>query len=290
MSNGNSLINLGEISKPATVLVEKISDAVGGLFKPYQIRRVSEAEADAEIIRAQAQIEITDLQRRAITRFIGEEAKKQKNMEDITNKAIPELKEASTPGDVEDDWLTNFFDKCRIVSNDEMQSLWAKVLAGEANAPGTYSKRTVNFLGSLDRADAQLFSSLCGFGWMIGDVVPLVFDVEAQIYNERQINFSTLTHLDAIGLVKFEPLGGYKRTKFSREVVLFYYGMFFTVEFHNEQDNNLKIGTVLLTQVGQQLAPICGSKQVDGFDDYVIAKWRNEGLIISSPYPPVKLN
>src|SRR2546430_2079351 len=105
MPEGSSLINLGEISKPATVLVEKISDAVGGLFKPYQIRKVSKAETDAEIIRAQAQIEITDLQCRALTRFVGEEAKKQKNMEDITEKALPELKESSQPQDVDDDWI-----------------------------------------------------------------------------------------------------------------------------------------------------------------------------------------
>ena len=31
----SSLINLGELSKPAAVLIEKISDAVGGVFKPY---------------------------------------------------------------------------------------------------------------------------------------------------------------------------------------------------------------------------------------------------------------
>jgi len=37
MPEGNSLINLGEISKPATVLVEKISDAVGRLFKPIKL-------------------------------------------------------------------------------------------------------------------------------------------------------------------------------------------------------------------------------------------------------------
>ncbi len=40
----NSIINLGELSKPATVLIEKISDAVGGIFKPYQIIRAAKAE------------------------------------------------------------------------------------------------------------------------------------------------------------------------------------------------------------------------------------------------------
>ena len=40
----NPLVNLGDLSKPAVVLVEKISDAVGGIFKPYQIVRVAKAE------------------------------------------------------------------------------------------------------------------------------------------------------------------------------------------------------------------------------------------------------
>jgi hypothetical protein len=34
MPEGSSLINLGEISKPATVLVEKISEAVGADLDP----------------------------------------------------------------------------------------------------------------------------------------------------------------------------------------------------------------------------------------------------------------
>ncbi len=53
--SSNSLINFGGLSKPATVLIEKISAAVGGIFKPYQIVRVAKAEAAAERIRAEAQ-------------------------------------------------------------------------------------------------------------------------------------------------------------------------------------------------------------------------------------------
>jgi hypothetical protein len=134
-----SLINLGELSKPATVLIEKISDAVGGVFKPWQLVRIAKAEAQAERVRSEAQIEISDLQRRAFHRFLNEEGKKQKNIEDITRKALPELTDDSKPSEVEDDWLTNFFDKCRLISDEEMQGLWSKVLAGEANSPGKYS-------------------------------------------------------------------------------------------------------------------------------------------------------
>jgi len=165
----SSLINLGELSKPATVLVEKISDAVGGIFNPYQIVRVAKAEAQADRVRAEGQIEISDLQRRAFHRFLEEEAKKQKNIEEITSKALPLLEENSKPNEVEDDRITNFFDRCRLISDDEMQGLWSRVLAGQANLPGAYSKRAVNFLSGLDKSEADMFTSLCGFGWQLGD-------------------------------------------------------------------------------------------------------------------------
>lgn len=56
MSDQVRLVNLGELSKPATVLIEKVSEAIGGVFKPHQIIRV--AKADAEVIRAEAQIHV----------------------------------------------------------------------------------------------------------------------------------------------------------------------------------------------------------------------------------------
>ena len=134
--SGNSLINLGDLSKPANTLIEKISDAIGGLYKPFQIRRVAEAEADADNIRAVAHIEVTELQHRAMSRLFAEEAKKQHNIEAITLKALPDIKPESQPKNVEDDWIINFFDKCRLISDEQMQSLWARILAGETNSPG----------------------------------------------------------------------------------------------------------------------------------------------------------
>ncbi len=150
----NSIINLGNLSKPADTLIKKISAAVGGIFEPWQIKRIAKAEAEASLIQAEGEIQVTDLHRRAMHRFIEEEAKKQDNIEQITYQALPQLDQKSKPESIEDDWITNFFDKCRIVSDKEMQSLWSRVLSGEANAPGSYSKRTVNFLSDLDKSDA----------------------------------------------------------------------------------------------------------------------------------------
>lgn len=76
MSSGNSLINLGELSKPATVLIEKVSNAVGGIFRPAQIKRVAQAEAEAENIKALANVEISEIEQRAMQRLVHEEGKK----------------------------------------------------------------------------------------------------------------------------------------------------------------------------------------------------------------------
>jgi hypothetical protein len=84
-----SLIDLGDVAEPANTLINRISDAIGGIAKPWQIRRVAEAEADAKEIEAAAQINITKLQRRAAVRFLEEEAKRQYNIESITCKALP---------------------------------------------------------------------------------------------------------------------------------------------------------------------------------------------------------
>ena len=116
-----SLINAGELTKPATVLIEKISDAVGTLWEPRQIRRVAQAKADAAMTLAEREIEIDEVQRRAARRFVEEETRKQQNMESIVDKAIQDVGSDAPTEEVEDDWIANFFDKCRSVSDDDMQ-------------------------------------------------------------------------------------------------------------------------------------------------------------------------
>ena len=61
MSDENPLVKLGDLTKPATVLIEKISEAVGGIFKPYQLVRVARAEAEASRIQTEAQIQVTKI-------------------------------------------------------------------------------------------------------------------------------------------------------------------------------------------------------------------------------------
>lgn len=281
--SGGSIVKFEDLGKPATVLIEKISAAIEGSFKPYQIKRLAKAKAEADKIEAKAEIEIKELQQRALSRFVAEEAKKQDNMENITEKALPLLNKDSEPQKMEDDWITNFFDKCRIISDAEMQILWAKILGGEANSPGTFSKRTINMLNSLDKTDTQLFTKLCGFVWIFGELTPLIYDEDASIYNEHDMNFDTINHLASINLITIEPTVGYSILELPKNVDIYYFDKRVILELKGEKNNKLKIGKVLLTKTGQELAQICEAKPVDGFYDYVINRWVKSGIIISSP-------
>ena len=267
-------LNLGNRTKAAKALLKKTSETGVGPFAYWKINLGARAKAAAALIEAQSEIQITELQQRAAWRLLEEEAQYQKNMEGITAKALPQLDENANADSIENDWLFNFFNKSRIVSDNEMQDLWSRVLAGEANTPGTYSKRTVNFLSDLDKSEADLFTKLCGFIWNIGDLRPLVFDVQAEIYNRHGINFDSVSHLDSIGLIQFNPTTGFLTQNLPKRFVVHYYGKPLTLEMPKDAGNNLSIGKTLLTRVGKELAVISGSKPVQGFWEYVKDQWK----------------
>ena len=278
----NPLVSLGELTKPINTLVERASDAVGGLCRPWQIRRVARADADSALIHAESELRITELHKQAFCRFLEEEAVKQSNMENILSKAIPGVdQENAKPEDIQRDWFANFFDKCRIVSDEDMQNLWASILAGEANNPGSFSRRTVNLMADLDKSDAELFESLCRFVWISGtEYYPLVFDVQHDIYNRQGINFNSIGHLESLGLVRFNGITGFSVDEESWPVDLFYHRRHMLLKPQDGTERyRLEMGKVLFTQVGEELSRICGSNSVDEFFEYVYDKWASESLV-----------
>lgn len=280
------LINVGDLTKPATVLIEKVSDAVGGIAKPWQIKRTAKAEAEAKLILAKADIEIGLLEQRAIERLIREEAAKQGNIENIATKALSNLASDSKPEELDKDWLSFFFDRCRNTSDEEMQSLWANVLAGQANKPGSFSKRSVELVSTLEKIDAQMFTKFCTTCWMVqGTYTSLIYDFFSPfgvpIYKELGINWDMLAHLDTLGLIRLHE-NGFFRDDLSACFPAIYFGQCTTVELPQGRDD-IGLGNVLLTKVGEELAAICGAQPRKDFEAYVQNIWLGNGFTLSCP-------
>jgi hypothetical protein len=282
---GGSLINIGELAKPAVVLIEKISEAVGGIAKPWQIRRVASAESKADLIRAQTRIEISELEERALLRMVREEGARQENIENITSKSIPLLNADAKSSEVENDWLVNFFDKGRLISDTDMQQLWASMLAGEANKPGSFSKQTVELVSHFDKRDAELFTRFCSFVWMIGSPTPLIFDLNQPLSFDPAINFGSLHHLESIGLISIQAISNFARTTLSKSFLTFYYGKPIFLEIPDER-HKLNVGHAMLSSAGEQLVGVCGSKPNLLFFQHIIQRWIDLNYCPYQPFGP----
>jgi hypothetical protein len=296
LDNPNPLVNIGDLAKPANTLVEKISDAIGGIFKPVQIKRVAHAEAEAEKIRVLAQIEaekmralgqieITDLHRRAMARFVAEEAKKQDNIESITRKALPEVSDQARPEEIEDDWIVHFFDKCRLISDEEIQTLWARVLSGQANSPGTYGKRTIEVLSTLEKSDAVLFSSLCKSCVSASEHFdpksvgyPFIYDSNHEIYNKEGISYASLVQLESLGLIRYTSTSGYVLTQVKTVQSFFYFNT--QIWVRKEPRRKFYMGDVVFTPPGRELARVCHVERIEEFPQYLEDHWKRMGYII----------
>ena len=261
-------------------MIEKISDAVGTLWEPKQIRRVAQAKADAAVVVAKADIEIDEVKRRALQRFVDEETKKQLNMESIVGMAIQGLDENAPTEDIEGDWITNFFDRCRSVSDHEMQLLWSRILTGEANAPGSFSRKTVNLVADLDKASAKLFHTLCSFGWQFGDTfAPLILDFGDRTYNQRGIFLFSLGELDAIGLIRISGTAGLVLNQLPKRITATYHDQSVELTLPKDTGNELKVGKVIMTPSGMQLSRIVKPDPVEGFFEFIYDKWVGDSLV-----------
>ena len=274
-------VNLEGLSETGNRLIKTIRDVVGMVYRPRQIVKLAEALSKADQLLA-SNPQAKDLLGRTVERWFTEEVRDQENMESVRSKALPHVTENAKPDSMNRDWITNFFNKCRMVSEDEAQELWARILAGEANAPGSFSKRTVNAIEDLDKTEANLFTNLCGF---LCDLhyspnstlsVPVVFNRNDEIYNQNGINLGTLIQLDSIGFIKLSQDPDLPFTRGYAPPHVSYFDRQFTMSEPSPQlsRKELRTGQVELTTIGQELAPICGSKPLAGFFEYLTNQWK----------------
>ena len=177
--------------------------------------------------------------------------------------------------------LLFFFQQCQTVSDKEMQSLWSKLLVTEANRSGAIAKRTVNCVSSLAKFDAELFTTFCQFHWFNGIFLPLIFD-HSEIYTAQGINFSALKHLESLGLISLESSIVLRRQPSPSAIS--YFGQRVMLNYP-KSDADLAIGKAIFTQAGRELAPICGAQANPEYFLWVLQRWVDADISVSSSYP-----
>ena len=258
-------------------------DVVGMRWGPGATRKMADAEAYRIRTLAEARADATDIEARARIRVEHQQVRQQLNMEVVAEEALPHINDDAKPENVEQDWVAKFFDYAKDVTNSEMREIWARILAGEINSPGSFSRRSLNIVSQIDKRQAELFNAVCIFqvrgendsGWIVID------RFENKIYKDAGITFEGLTDLDDLGLINFNPTGAFRLRELPQAVCMHYGRTLFSVSFVAGSNSNLEVGCVRLTRVGYELRNICEPNEAEGFVSHISQYWRRQGIEVT---------
>ena len=112
-------------------------------------------------------------------------------------KEHPRLEEKDT---YDFDWFMRFFEAVGNVSDETMQNLWAKILAGEIAQPSTFSLKTVDVMRNLSKRDAELFIKVCSHSF-ISSATNYFLPNEDEFIEYVGIQYADIMKLSELGLI-----------------------------------------------------------------------------------------
>lgn len=235
----------------------------------HESGRTSRILRDVKKIKAaQKELGLSD----EMTDFLSSDAVRRhgryERFEGIALNAIPSIRSNNRAGEIDSEWAERFFDNASVVYDEEMQKVWSALLAGEANEPGTFSKRTMSILADMSAEDARLFRTLCGYCFVpytldgetknLGEtVVILALDGNQTTYNHGAISSKELSTLESFGLVDMSNQRSYDYDQSGPSIYLQTAQGSYT--FVSHLGNNLKFihRYNVLTSAGSELSRLC---------------------------------
>jgi len=276
--------DLTGLSEPLKKLIEVISQGVGAISKPYLIRKTADAKAYeikviAESIKGNQEslkqigyqdekLSLTSLdgesikneltlEERTQQRIDFKEQKRQKNIENITQKAAEQLEGEKSVSDepVDEDWTTRFFDYAEDISNEEMQELWGRILAGEVKRPKSYSLRTLDILRNLSKNEAEVFMKFARLAIHSGGAFFILnFQNEKLLEEKYKLRFNDRLLLEELGFITANDLQfKISKTEDKKGQQVFISGNICIVQEKLENKPEQQLQVLVFTKIGQEL-------------------------------------
>ena len=249
--------------------IQKAADGVFGKLFPYLGLEKYAVETYIEEIK-KADIS-PDAKFEAIL-SLKEKGKKYKNQIKIARKAVEMAHDGtdfSNKSEVKDEILDRFMDAAGFVSDEQLQDIWAQILAGEFEKPGSTPSSMVRILQEITPEYACAFRIICSMKVLFvtlddnNNIKSLMKKIVVPIMNNKKLfdiglTIKTINELEAIGLLKTMPGNGYLVTGLEGRILVHagdntigickYLG--------NNKENGFPSGELLLTSAGECLARI----------------------------------
>ena len=174
-----------------------------GRATSMQIIAAAQAEARSKLISPQAALqgEVT-IGELIEQRVQFQEEKRLANIGSVVAQAAQELGDREVQDhEVDHDWTARFFNDVQDVSSEDMQRLWAKVLAGEVERPGQFSLRTLDTLYNMSVGEAKLFTEACNY---VAAERMIIYTDDMHVMGNN-LHFGNILKLAELGLIIWSP-------------------------------------------------------------------------------------
>ena len=104
---------------------------------------------------------------------------------------------------IDNDFFWNTLEHAKSVSNEEMQELIAKIIAGEYNSPGSYSMNTLQTIKILGKNELEIFERISSTLINVDRIPAKIFNTSTksiELMKELNTNFFQLQTLQSLGL------------------------------------------------------------------------------------------
>ena len=115
------------------------------------------------------------------------------NVQSIVDKSIEELKNNPINQPLSREFLLNYIEESKTISEHDIQNIWVKLLVQEASEKDSVSKRTLDIIKNLKPSEAHLFEKVASYSDKKG-IISKVF--------EDKFTFIEISLLQDIGLIK----------------------------------------------------------------------------------------
>lgn len=164
---------------------------------------------------------------------------------------------------INDDWFGMYNDIAKNISDEEMQIIWAKILASECVKPNSISKKLLSILQVIDTETAKVFSNLCRYGiyldfndgrhfFFIPSKDMTDVDNVQSLKDYASISYVDELNLKSLGLIELDNNDKF-RLENKSDMVFHYYNATIHVKSNG---NNVNIGKIMFTNYGNQLANV----------------------------------
>lgn len=267
----NSLIDFDAIGDVIINLTNRLSEGVGWIAN----RETPQKAAIHTYIEEIQKSDQPPLIKAALISNAKKTIREYCNQNNIVQIAMGSLEERAKPEMLGEDWLAQFMDKARLVSSEEFQLIWGKILARECNEPGSIPQVLLHMLEQMDKEDAETFSALCRITvYLEEEGAPIVHYSKFKEYNQFGITFDRLVNLKALGLIE-TSLDHVSHGYIFSPKKLPAKAVYFDKEYMICKEELLGAGDVIYTKPGLALCKSIEVEEIDGFwENYCLPLWK----------------